>query len=95
MIIRPGQVAHHEVALWVWQDEDKAVEPLGFPLNAVTSGNELIRMRLPRLLAGEAPGEVLQGRVLPRTQEQHTPLRAEFGIHIEGVNEGVESVLGV
>jgi hypothetical protein len=52
-------------------------------------------MRFPSLLASETSGEVIQRRMFAGAQEKHTAFRADFGIHIQGVDEGVERVLGV
>ncbi len=95
MVVRTGKVPHHEIPLRIRQHHDQTVLPLCLALDTMPGSHQLVGMRLPGLLAGEPSGKMLQRWMLPCTQEENTPLRAKFGIHIEGVNEGVESVLGV
>lgn len=89
------QVGHHEVALRIWKQDDEVKFAVHFALDATPGGLQLVCMWFPGLLTGETSGEMIQRRMFSGAQEKHTAFSADFGIHIKGVDEGVERVLGV
>jgi hypothetical protein len=92
MIMRTRQIGHHEITLRVRQHQHEVKQAVRLTLHPMTGGLKLAGTRFPGLLAHQAAGEVLQGRMLLRTQEKHTAFGADVRIDVEGVNEGVESV---
>ncbi len=92
MIMRTGQIGHHEITLRVGQHEHEIKQTMRFTLDTIASCFEFVGTRLPSLLANKTTGKVFEGWMFLRTQEQGTTIGANVRVYIKGVNEGVESV---
>ena len=92
VIVGTGEIGDHEIALRIGENEDEVEETVHLALDTMPGCLEQVGLGLPSLLADEAAFKMLQGGMFLGTQEKHSPLGADVGIDIQGVNEGVDRV---